>query len=91
MSDGETLRITERHDASKWWMVDGLDCEISIESRPAWCDRGRFIAKLHTKPGGNRLRLSVDSQDGWPRYYFDWDRMLGEIEAWLNCRGQYPR
>lgn len=73
---------------SEWWMVEGLDCEISIELRPVYCDRGDYIAKIHLKDGGDVLRLGLDNQDGWPRYYFGWERMLCEIEAWLAKRGQ---
>lgn len=68
-----------------WWKVLGRDCWISIESRPHYCDRGAFIAKLHVR---DRLAVWIDSHDGWPRYYFDWDRMLAELEAWLRKRGQ---
>lgn len=74
--------------ASPWWKIEGLDCEISIEKRPLYCDRGNWIAKIHDKPGGKPLRLNLDEADGWPRYYFDWERMLLEIEAWLVKRKQ---
>lgn len=70
-----------------WFNVEGNDCSISIEERPAYCDRGEWIAKLH--PRGT-FAMEIDEQDGWPRYYFGWDRMLEEIEAWLTRRGQLP-
>jgi hypothetical protein len=72
-----------------WWQIDGRDCYVTIERRPAYCDRGRFIAKVFPLPG-TPLYLSFDSQDGWPRYYFDWDRMLAEIGAWMEVREQVP-
>lgn len=78
------MTVTERNG---YWSIQARQCEITIEPRPAWCDRGRFIAKLH--PNGV-FALEIDEQDGWPRYYFDWERMLAEIAAWLTCRGQDP-
>lgn len=68
-----------------WWKVEGRDCEITIEARPSYCDRGNFIAKLHPR---GRLALEIDHQDGWPRYYFSWNSLVSEIEAWLAKRGQ---
>lgn len=82
------LQIVEHAGiAITWWMIAGVDCDISVEPRPFYCDRGAYIAKLHPR---GRLRLEVDGQDGWPRYYFDRDRALLEIEAWLDKRGQLP-
>jgi hypothetical protein len=72
--------------ATRWWMVCGPECDISIEARPSYCDRGRFVAKLFPR---GKFALEIDGADAWPRYYFDWDRMLLEIEAWLKARNQY--
>jgi hypothetical protein len=66
--------------------IKGKECEITLEPRPSWCDRGNFIAKLF--PTG-KLILEIDEQDGWPRYYFDQDRAKLECEAWLKKRGQW--
>ena len=66
-----------------WWSVEAEFCRVTIEPRPVYCDRGRFIAKVF--PSGD-FSLSFNEQDGWPRYYFDWDRMMAEIDAWLDCR-----
>lgn len=71
-----------------WWEVEGLDVLIYLERRPPYCDRGEYSAKICVKAGGDYLRAGLDAQDGWPRYYFDWDRMLLEIEAWLVKRKQ---
>ena len=68
-----------------WWSIRGKECEITLEARPAYCDRGNFIAKVF--PSG-KLALEIDHQDGWPRYYFDEDRARLEIEAWLKKRKQ---
>jgi hypothetical protein len=65
--------------------IRGKECLITLEKRPPYCDRGRFIAKLF--PSG-MLELSIDYQDSWPRYYFDLERAKAEIEAWLEVRHQ---
>ncbi len=67
----------------------GRECAITLEPRPTYCDRGNFIAKLHTL-SGTPLCMDIDGQDGWPRYYFDEERAKLEIEAWLQKRGQLP-
>ncbi len=65
----------------------GKDCEITIEDRPSYCDRGNYIAKVFPKKG-TQLAQSLDDQDGWPRYYFDLARAKAEIDAWLEKREQ---
>lgn len=65
--------------------IRGTSCEITLEARPWYCDRGNWLAKVH--PEGKLLR-ELDHADGWPRYYFDHDRAKAEIEAWLIKRGQ---
>lgn len=68
-----------------FWEIEGKDCLISLEKRPHYCDRGNYIAKLF--PNGS-LATEIDEQDGWPRYYFSFERASQEIEAWLEKRGQ---
>lgn len=69
-----------------YWSIQGRECEITIQARPPYCDRGRFVANVY--PRGD-LALAFDHQDGFPRYYFDWGRMLAEIDAWMAARGQH--
>lgn len=79
--------VLQTLDGYRYWTLAGESCWVTLESRPAYCDRGRFIAKL--QPHGD-LALEIDGQDAWPRYYFDFDRAVAEIEAWLRCRKQIP-
>ena len=65
--------------------IRGKECLITLEPRPAYCDRGNWIAKIF--PEGELAR-DMDEADGWPRYYFDYERAKAEIEAWLLKRGQ---
>jgi hypothetical protein len=65
--------------------IAGKECFITLESRPRYCDRGNWIAKIF--PSG-KLACEIDEADGWPRYYFDETRAKLEIEAWLIKRKQ---
>ena len=69
-----------------YWSIKGTECEITLEPRPHYCDRGNFIAKLF--PSG-KLTLEIDRSDCWPRYYFDLERAKLEILDWLKKRNQY--
>lgn len=69
--------------------IDGLDCCIEIASRPAYCNRGNFIATIDHLPKADLRRLSLDGADGWPRYYFDLGRAKLEAEDWLRKRRQW--
>ena len=75
-------------EGAGYWQWAGAECLITIEARPHYCDRGRWIAKLHDLRG--RLAMDIDHSDGWPRYFFDLDRAKAECEAWLTRRGQMP-
>ena len=68
-----------------YWQIEGRACSITIENRPAHCDRGSVIAKLFPR---YPFSQAVDEADGWPRYYFDLNRAKLECEAWLDKRMQ---
>jgi hypothetical protein len=77
---------------SRWIQLDGYElirgraCEVTLEPRPSYCDRGNFIAKLFPR---GELALEIDYSGLWPRYYFDPERARLEVEAWLVKRGQW--
>jgi len=62
---------------------------VEIYPRPAYCDRGRWIAYVDC-PGFPQNPNPIDIADGFPRYYFDIDRAKAEIEAFFNVRGYIP-
>lgn len=66
-------------------VTDGA--RVSIENRPVYCDRGRFIVKV--RPQG-AFALEFDAQDGFPRYYFGVEECASEIHAWLEARKLVP-
>jgi hypothetical protein len=50
----------------------------TLEPRPHYCDRGRFIFRSDL--------TDIDVADGFPRYYMDLKRAKEEITAWLRWR-----
>jgi hypothetical protein len=77
--------IDRRFQTLGYLTLEGRECTVTVEERPSYCDRGNYIAKLHPR---GRFALEIDSADGWPRYYFDLDRAIAEINDWLVRRGQ---
>lgn len=68
------------------WSIKGKDCEITLEKRPHYCDRGNYLAKIFAN---NQFVLWLDQADGWPRYYFLLENAKVEILEWLKKRQQY--
>ena len=68
-----------------WWSIQGRHCEITIEPRPVYCDRGRWWAKVWPQVS----RFDLDHHDGFPRFFFDLDRAKLEMEAWLHFRKEW--
>lgn len=75
--------LGERH---AYWSIEGRDCMIWIDTRPAYRDRGNYLARLEVR---DSLKVHIDGADLWPRYYFDLERAKLECEAWLRKRNQW--
>lgn len=73
--------------AAPYYRVTLPAVEITLEARPTYCDRGKWIAKLHVR---DPQECFVDSADGWPRYYFNLGRARLEVEAWIRRRELLP-
>lgn len=56
---------------------------IWVQKRPDYCDRGRW--QLNAKSFDSRM-VSIDEQDGFPRYYFTNEALILEVMAWLRAR-----
>lgn len=54
---------------------------ISIIPRPAYCDRGAYHVIVDWTAG-----FGLDSQEGFPRYYFELETAKREMELWVNKR-----
>lgn len=82
------LPVTHEEPAAAGWLKVEVDqALVTIEARPYYCDRGNFIVKVF--PRGD-LALSLDSQDGFPRYYFGVLACADELCAWMKVRGIMP-
>lgn len=77
--------VQQEAGSGEWHLITGRECTIELARRPRYCDRGAWIATLDA---WGELGLSIDHADAWPRYYFDFDRALLEIEAWMVKRRQ---
>ena len=76
--------LLEVDDYGIFWLKGRIH-HVWIEKRPEYCDRGHFIAHVDPAPGAGHY-YDIDESDKWPRYYMDFDRMIGEIQDWLDWR-----
>jgi hypothetical protein len=83
----ETKGLTVESPDERWLKIDVAQAQITIEPRPHYCDRGNFIVKVF--PHGD-LALSLDSQDGFPRYYFGVQACADEVHEWMRVRKILP-
>lgn len=63
--------------------ADAGDWQFTIQPRPHYCDRGRWIAQVFYV--GARIG-ELDAADAWPRYYFDLAFAKREISMWVENR-----
>jgi len=80
----------EQDEYGVWWLK-GRVHHVWIQQRPAYCDRGHYIAHVEPAPGANE-QYTIDYDDHWPRYYMGFTNMLSELREWLDWReGEGPR
>lgn len=73
-----------------WWIRGNLH-HVWMQQRPAYCDRGHYIAHVEPAPDAG-IAYSIDSSDRWPRYYMDRGRMFDEVRDWIDWReGDGPK
>jgi hypothetical protein len=76
------------------WEIDEYGCHnlhvdnvhVWIEKRPAYCDRGHYVAKVNGIFDPVTGINSIDDGDAFPRYYMNLDRAKAELEEWLQWR-----
>ena len=79
-----------RDDYGIFW-IKGEIHEVWMQRRPAYCDRGHWIAHVE-RANGAGVEYSIDDADKWPRYYMSFDRMVDEVRDWLEWReGDGPK
>ena len=74
------VKFVERddHGTAGKDIIIGRQIVGSLEARPHYCDRGRWMFRCDLP--------DLDGADGFPRYYMDLERAKDEIVAWLNWR-----
>jgi hypothetical protein len=73
------------HVGFHWQELNLEQCQIVLEPRPHYCNRGNFIVKVFVNDE-YFYNLWIDEADMFPRYYFDEGRAKAEIEAWIQKR-----
>jgi hypothetical protein len=61
------------------WFFQIANASVWICARPAYCDRGHWIANVEGIG-------SIDWADAFPRYFMDLDRAKLEMSEWLAWR-----
>jgi hypothetical protein len=69
----------EYSEAMRFWSLRHGNTQVTIEHRPAYCDRGHYVAKVFGLE-------DVDWADGFPRYFMNLDRAKLEMMEWLVWR-----
>lgn len=66
--------------------IQTTNFKMWVERRPPYCDRGNYLWYCDNNLS-NRMNL-IDDQDGFPRYYFDYDAMITEMVLFLKKRNE---
>jgi len=82
----DTEDIWKQFEERGWAEVRRRYCYLTIEKRPQYCDRGRYIVKCTVT--GKPHEMKVDGADMFPHYYFGFEAMISELEHWFEARGQ---
>ena len=81
MSDHTFIWENRSSPVQVYWQLRWGPCLITLEARPQYCDRGNWKVLVDSN-----LPFDIDHQDGFPRYYMDFDRAQDEIQDWLIKR-----
>lgn len=57
---------------------------FTIQTRPHYCDRGRFIVQCFSQ---DPSLFYIDDADLFPHYYFKMENMLSELLEFIKVRG----
>lgn len=67
---------------AKNYLGEGI-YKISLQQRPAYCDRGRWMLVVTSHGIGG-----LDAEEAMSRYYFSLERAKAEVEDWVNARSE---
>jgi len=70
---------------NSWLEFETENIKCRITRRPKYCDRGRFLWRAQSK---DITVLNIDDADRFPRYFFNMEALIMEIESLLNARNQ---
>lgn len=70
---------------SRWVEIDLNWALITIENRPIYCDRGCYSLKASHKIK-HFIECNIDSLDGFPRYYFNFNCLIEETNSFIAAR-----
>lgn len=76
--------VVSERNGDTWLKIETPHAEITIESRPHYCDRGNFLVKVF--PHGDNS-LPLDEFDCFPRFYFGVQACADEVREWMRVRG----
>lgn len=62
--------------------IDLPHAVVMVHKRPSYCDRGRYGYLVEVKRGFHD-KLNIDWADAFPRYFFDLQRSLDEMNDWV--------
>lgn len=74
----------ERDQYNVHWLRGEIH-HVWMQERPSYCDRGHYIAHVEPAPNAG-IKYTIDTQDAWPRYFMDFDRMIDEMRDWIKWR-----
>lgn len=80
-----TFDIHLRRSPSNWIQIYTEDLEVSIQNRRSYCDRGRYLIVAANR---DIMFQAIDNQDAFPRYYYDFDCMMKELDFFLKAKCQ---
>lgn len=72
--------------AGGWCEYKLKNGSLCIEKRPSHCDRGNYWVKIFVDSG--QYDLFIDDADMFPRYYFELDCLVKEMNAWIKKNKQ---
>ncbi len=63
--------------------VKAKNVNICVTKRPFYCDRGRYGVIVDSIKGNEHI-MDIDGADGFPRYFFNLQRLFDELHDWME-------